>query len=97
MWEVINYGLKIFAALYAIAQLSVIICAALWLIWEEVIRPHLISQTEIEALAADWIAFHNNPIAAADHEYQRATYRSENADQIKWRRIRRVITRELCK
>lgn len=66
--------------------------ALLWELWEEAVRPWLISRAEIDALSKLMLARHGDKAdKMAFIEEDRAWRYSESFEQGKWRRVRRRI------
>ena len=86
--EGIAFWLAIAAALFPIWG------ALIWEIWEGIVRPRRLPQTEIDALARQMISKHGQqaPGAAFTRE-DRAWRTSDGFEQAKWRRVRLRICR----
>lgn len=73
--------------------LSPIIFAMGFVLHRGVLKPILIPKSEIERMALDLIDRFNDPEGAAMIEEHSAWYRSDNFQQGKWRRVRKMIAR----
>ena len=69
------------------------ICGAgLWVLWQGVIRPHLIPRVEVERLAALLIERYGERAGEVAFAKEYGAWRSSNGfKQGKWRRVRRLI------
>lgn len=66
--------------------------AVLWEAWEGVVRPRLIPQDEIDAMARRFIAQYGSSAgAAALREWDRARRRTETFEAAKWRRVHAAL------
>jgi len=95
VFELIIITAQWFLVFFFGSQLVIFVGLLIWVIWQDSVKPRLIPQAEIDALAEDWIARHDNPEEAAYGEQWRAWHRCEKAEQVKWKRIRKAINRTL--
>ncbi|MFB9949975.1 hypothetical protein ACFFP0_14010 [Rhizobium puerariae] len=89
MWDIVLLILK---WSFIVIGLSPIILAFGCVFIDGTIRPMLVPKAEIERMAADLISRHNDPEEAAAIEEHAAWYRSNNFEQGKWRRVRKLIS-----
>ena len=93
MLELVIFVTQWLLIIFFSSQLLVFVGLFIAMAWENSIKPRLIPQTEIDALAKDWIARKSNPEEAAYGKHWLAWHRCEDAEQVKWGRIRKAINR----
>lgn len=76
-------------------QALIFLCLALRMIWTDAIEPRLIPAAEIDRVADDIIAQYPDPEKEAFARHEGAWRRSEGAEQVYWRRVRKTIRRRL--
>jgi hypothetical protein len=91
MWDIVLLVVK---WVFILLALSPIIFAFGSVFIDGTIRPMLIPSAEIERLAAEMIERHEDPEEAAFIEEHAAWYRSNNFEQGKWRRVRKIVARK---
>jgi len=66
--------------------------AGLWVLWQGIVRPHLIRRREVERLAALLIERYGDRAAVIAFAKEIGAWRdSDGFEQGKWRRVRRLI------
>lgn len=66
--------------------------AGLWMVWQGVVRPHLIPRAEVERTAASLIERHGERAGEVAFANEYGAWRdSDGFAQGKWRRVRRLI------
>jgi len=92
MWDIVVIGLK--WSLIALGAAPIVLGIG-WTMWEYVIQPRLIPQTEIDRLAQVMVDRYDDPEEAAFIEHYAAWFRSNAYEQGKWLRVRKAIRRRL--
>jgi hypothetical protein len=94
VWSWITTGLSWIGLAYAVAGLAVFVFGIGFIIWNESIKPRLIPHEEIARVADDITARHpDDPDHAAYRELEAAWWRSDGAEQVKWKRVLKAIRR----
>jgi hypothetical protein len=94
VWELVATGLAWIGFSYTLAGLGVFIFGIGFVIWHESIKPRLIPREDIARLADDIAARHpDDPDHAAYSELEAAWWKSDGAEQVKWKRVLKEIRR----
>jgi hypothetical protein len=93
-WSCITTGLSWIVLAYAVAGLAVFVFGIGFVLWDESIKPRLIPHEKIADLADDITTRHpDDPDYAAYRELEAAWWRSDGAEQVKWKRVLKEIRR----
>lgn len=93
-WDLATTGLSWIGIAYVIAGAGVFIFGIGFVIWNDSIKPRLIPREDIARLADDIAARHpDDPDYAAYSELEAAWWRSDGAEQVKWKRVLKEIRR----
>jgi hypothetical protein len=94
VWELAATGLSWIGIAYAVAGLAVLVFGIGYVTWHESIKPRLIPREEISRRADDITTRHpDDPDGAAYRELEAAWWRSDGAEQVKWKRVLKEIRR----
>ncbi len=94
IWSTIAAGLSWIGAAYLIACMAVAAYAVGVVIWHDSVKPRLIPREEIARLADEIAARHpDDPDHAAYRELEAARWKSDGAEQVKWKRVLKEIRR----
>ncbi|CAN1528016.1 hypothetical protein MCEMSEM23_01296 [Rhabdaerophilaceae bacterium] len=94
LWDMVATGLSWIGLAYAIAVAAVFAFGIGFVIWNDSIKPRLIPREDIARLASDIAARHpDDPEHAAYSELEAAWWRSDGAEQVKWKRVLKEIRR----
>lgn len=94
LWDVVATGLSWIGIAYAVAGFAVFAFGIGFVIWNDGIKPRLIPREHIARLADDMVARHpDDPDHAAYSELEAAWWRSDGAEQVKWKRVLKEIRR----
>jgi len=91
--QVVGWALLVFFG----GQALVFIALVLWFVWNNAIKPRLISVRDIDGAAAEIIACHPDPEEEAFARHERAWYRSDGAEQVYRRRVRKAVRRRMAR
>lgn len=92
--DFVTTGLSWIGLAYAVAGIGVFVFGIGFVIWHESIKPRLIPREEISRLADDIAARHpDDPDDAAYRELEAAWWKSDGAEQVKWKRVLKEIRR----
>lgn len=93
-WDFVTTGLSWIGLAYAVAGFGVFVFGIGFVIWHESIKPRLIPREEILRLADDITVRHpDDPDYAAYRELEAAWWKSDGAEQVKWKRVLKEIRR----
>lgn len=94
VWSIVATGLSWIGAAYLIGCAAVFAYAVGVVLWHDSIKPRLIPREEIARLADEIAASHpDDPDYAAYRELEAAWWKSDGAEQVKWRRVLKEIRR----
>jgi hypothetical protein len=94
LWDLAATGASWIGLAYLIAGAGVFIYGIGFVIWNDSIKPRLIPREDIARLADDIAARHpDDPDHAAYIELEAAWWRSDGAEQVKWKRVLKEIRR----
>lgn len=94
VWNLATTGASWIGLAYLIAGAGVFIYGIGFVIWSDSIKPRLIPREHIARLADDMVARHpDDPDHAAYSELEAAWWRSDGAEQVKWKRVLKEIRR----
>lgn len=98
VWSIVATGLSWIGAAYLIASVAVFAYAVGVVLWHDSIKPRLIPREEIVRLADEIASRHpNDPDHAAYRELEAAWWKSDGAEQVKWKRVLKEVRRRELK
>lgn len=90
--EIVMTSLSWIGLAYAVAGAGVFVFGIGFVIWHDSIKPRLIPREEISRLADDIAVRHpGDPDDAAYRELEAAWWKSDGAEQVKWKRVLKEI------
>lgn len=95
MWDLCVKAGSWLVLIFFGGQLAIFVGLVGWTIWNDAIRPRLISSSLINHAADNIIANHPDPEQEALARHERAWYRSDGAEQTYWFQVRKAIRRRL--
>lgn len=93
-WDFVTTGLSWIGLAYALAGVGVFVFSIGFVIWHDSIKPRLIPREEISRLADDIaVRYPDGTDDAAYRELEAAWWKSDGAEQVKWKRVLKEIRR----